>query len=78
MANATKGCMRQASDMVRCFTPMTIVTEKAHRYVTVISELNRRVVPKTQSCTLITSNLDNRMEGDRGALKQLLRRWRGF
>lgn len=31
-ANAARAFMRQASDTVRCYHPLTIITDKAHSY----------------------------------------------
>ncbi|MEM8694339.1 MAG: DDE-type integrase/transposase/recombinase [Pseudomonadota bacterium] len=40
-ANAARAFMRQASESVRCYQPMTIVTNKTHSYAKVISSLTR-------------------------------------
>lgn len=39
-ASAARAFMRQASDTVRCYQPMTIVTDKGHSYAKAIEEMN--------------------------------------
>jgi len=70
--------MRQASDTVRCYHPLTIITDKAHSYAKVIAEMNRGCGPEDAIRHVDRKHLNNRIEGDHGALKQLLRPKRGF
>ena len=76
--NAARAFMRQASETVRCFRPMTIVTDKAHNYIKVIKEMNRGCGPEEAIRHVARKHLNNRIEGDRHALKQLLKPKRGF
>lgn len=70
--------MRQASDTVRCYKPMTIITDKAHSYAKVIREMNFSSGPDDAILHVDRKHLNNRIEGDHGALKQLLKPKRGF
>lgn len=70
--------MRQACDTVRCYKPMTIITDKAHSYAKVIREMNFGNGPNDAIIHVDRKHLNNRIEGDQGALKQLLRPKRGF
>lgn len=70
--------MRQASETVRCYRPMTIVTDKAHNYMKIIKEMNWGCGPEEAIRHVARKHLNNRIEGDHGALKQLLKSKRGF
>jgi len=77
-ANAARAFLRQASDTVRCYKPMTIITGKAHSYAKVIREINFGSGPDDAIIHVDRKYLNNRIEGDHGALKQILRPKRGF
>jgi len=77
-ANAARSFMRQASETVRCYQPMTIITDKAHIYAKVIREMNFGNGSDDTIIYVDRKYLNNRIEGDHGALKQLLRPKRGF
>jgi IS6 family transposase len=77
-AKAARAFMRQARRTVRCYQPMTIITDKAHNYAKVIKELNLFCGPDDAIRHVDRKHLNNRIEGDHGALKQLLRPKRGF
>ena len=77
--------MRQASETMRCYKPMTIITplwtllaipcraaDKAHSYAKVIKEMNWGCGPKDAILHVDRKHLNNRIEGDHGALKQLV------
>lgn len=70
--------MRQASDTVRCYHPLTIVTDKAHSYAKVIEEMNYGNGPDDRIRHVDRNHLNNRIEADHAALKQLLRPKRSF
>lgn len=70
--------MRQACETVRCYYPLTIITDKAHSYAKVIAEMNHGCGPQDAIRHIDRKHLNNRIEGDHGALKQLLRPKRGF
>lgn len=57
---------------------MTIVTDKAHNHIKVIKEMNRGCGPDEAIRYVARKHLNNRIEGDHGALKQLLKPKRGF
>ena len=77
-ANAARAFMRQARETVRLYQPMTIITDKARSYAKVIKVLNRYCDPGDAIHHVDRKHLNNRVEGDHGALKQLLRPKRGF
>ena len=77
-ANAARAFMRQASESVRCYQPMTIVTDKAHSYAKVIEEMNLDIGPDDRIRHVDRKYLNNRIEADLAALKQLLRPKRDF
>ena len=77
-ANAARAFMRQACETVRCYYPLTIITDKAHSYAKVIAEMNHGCGPQDAIRHIDRKHLNNRIEGDHGALKQLLRPKRGF
>lgn len=77
-ANATRAFMRQASGTVRCYHPLTIVTDKAHSYAKVIEEMNYRNGPDDRIRHVDRKRLNNRIEADHAALKQLLLPERSF
>ncbi|MFY0312866.1 DDE-type integrase/transposase/recombinase, partial [Leisingera sp. D0M16] len=68
----------QARDTVRCYQPLTIVTDKAHSYAKVIGEINGRLGPDSAIRHVDRKYLNNRIESDHAALKQRLRPMRGF
>ena len=70
--------MRQASETVRCYQPMTIVTDKAQSYAKVIEEMNFDIGPDDRIRHVDRKYLNNRIEADHAALKQLLRPKRDF
>ncbi len=70
--------MHQASDKVRCYKPLTIITDKAHSYAKVIKEMNFGCGPDDEIRHVDRKHLNNRIEGDHGALKPLLKPKRGF
>ncbi|MEP0209005.1 MAG: DDE-type integrase/transposase/recombinase [Paracoccaceae bacterium] len=65
------------SENVRCDQPVTIITDKAHSYATVIREMNFGTGPDDAIIHVNRKPLNNRMESDHGALKQLLKPKRG-
>ncbi len=77
-AKAARAFMRQACDTVRCDHPFAIITDKAHAYAKVIAEMNRGCGPEDAIRHIDRKHLNNRIEGDHGALKQLLKPKRGF
>nr|WP_254684983.1 IS6 family transposase [Tateyamaria omphalii] len=77
-AKAARAFMKQACDAVRCCQPMTIITDKAHSYAKVIREVNVPNGPDDRIVHVDRKHLNNRIEGDHGALKQLLKPKRGF
>lgn len=77
-ANAARAFKRQASETVRCYQPMTAITDKAHNYAKVIRELHLFCGPDDAIRHIDRKHLNNRIEGDHGALKQLLKPKRGF
>ncbi len=68
----------QAIDTVRCYKPITIVTDKALCYAKVIKEMNRGSEPQDAIRHINRKHLNNRIEGAHGALKPLLRPKCGF
>jgi IS6 family transposase len=77
-ASAARAFMRQASETTRCYRPMIIITDKAHSYAKVIKEMNWGCGPEDAILHVDRKHLNNRIEGDHGALKQWLRPKRGF
>ncbi|NSY41333.1 DDE-type integrase/transposase/recombinase [Leisingera sp. ANG59] len=77
-AKAARAFLRQARDTVRCYQPLTIVTDKAHSYAKVIGEINGRLGPDNAIRHVDRKYLNNRIERDHAALKQRLRPMRGF
>lgn len=77
-AKAARAFLRQARDTVRCYQPLTIVTDKAHSYAKVIGEINGRLGPESAIRHVDRKYLNNRIESDHAALKQRLRPMRGF
>lgn len=77
-ANAARAFMRQASETARCYYHMTIVTDKAHSYAKVIEEMNFGNGPDERIRHVDRKYLNNRIEADHAALKQLLRPKRSF
>nr|WP_239480012.1 transposase [Actibacterium sp. 188UL27-1] len=90
-ANAARAFMRQASETVRCYQPMTIATpsrtsqampcrakDKAPSYAKVIEEMNFGNGPDDRIRHVDRKYLDNRIEAAHTALKQLLRPKRDF
>ncbi len=63
---------------VRWYKPMTIITDKAHGSAKAIKEMNRGCGPEDAIMHIDRKHLNNRIEGDHGALKQLLKPKRGF
>ena len=61
-ANAARVFMRQASESVRCYQPMTIVTNKTHSYAKVIEELNFGNGPDDRIRHVDRKYLNNRIE----------------
>ena len=57
---------------------MTIITDKAQSYAKVIREMNFSSGPDDAILHVDRKHLNNRIEGDHGALKQLLKPKRGF
>lgn len=57
---------------------MTIITDKAHSYAKVIREMNFGNGPDDAIIHVDRKHLNNRIEGDHGTLKQLLRPKRDF
>ncbi len=70
--------MRQASDTVRCYHPLTIVTDKAQSYAKVITEWNTRSGPDDAIRHITRKHLNNRIEGDHAVLKHRMRPMRGL
>lgn len=77
-ASAARAFMRQASDTVRCYQPMTVVTDKAHSYAKVIEEMNFVNGPDDRIWSVDRKHHNNRIEAYHTALKQLLRAKRAF
>ena len=77
-ANAARAFMRQASDTVRCYHPMTIVTDKAHSYAKITGEWNARSGPTDAIRHVARKHLNNRIEGDHAVLKHRLTPMRGL
>lgn len=57
---------------------MTIITDKAHSYAKGIKEMNFSCVPDDVIPLVDCKHLNNRIEGDHGVSKQLLKPKRGF
>lgn len=72
-ANAARAFLHQASETVRCYQSMTIITDKAHSYAKVIEEMNYGNGPDDRIRHIDLKHLNNRIEADHAALKQLLR-----
>jgi len=70
--------MRQTCKTGRRNYLLTFVTDKAHSYAKVIGELSRYLGPEGANWRVDRKHLDNRIEGDHGALKQLLKPERSF
>ena len=70
--------MRQASDTVRCYHPLTIVTDKAHSSAKVIGEWNAQSGPEDAIDPVTRKHLDNRIEGDHAVLTHRLAPMRGL
>lgn len=77
-AKAARAFMRQASETVRCYHPMTVITDQTHSYAKVIKEVKRYCGSEDAIRHVDRKHLNNRIEGDHGALKQLLKPKRGF
>jgi len=77
-ASAARAFMRQASETVRFYHPMTIVTDKAQSYAKVIEEMNFGNLPEDRIRHVDRKHLNNRIEADHAALKQLLKPKRNF
>lgn len=75
---AARAFLRQARQTARLYQPLTIVTDKAHSYAKVISEINNRLGPDDAIRHIDRKYLNNRIESDHAALKQRLRPMRGF
>lgn len=72
-AKAARAFIRQACETVRCYHPMTIVTDKARSYAKVIKEMNQDAIQHIDR-----KHQNNRIEGDHCALKQFLKPKRDF
>ena len=70
--------MRQASDTVRCYHPLTIVTDKAQSYAKIIGEWNAQSGPEGAIRHVTRKHLNNRIEGDHAVLKHRLAPMRGL
>jgi IS6 family transposase len=77
-AKEARAFMRQADETVRCYRPLTIMTEKAHNYSRVIGEINCDCGPEEAIRDVNRKHLNNSIEVDHGALIQLLLPKRGF
>ncbi|MGD1883306.1 MAG: DDE-type integrase/transposase/recombinase [Paracoccaceae bacterium] len=77
-ASAARAFMRQASETARCYYPLTVVTDKAHTYAKVIEEMNFGNGPGDRIRHLDQKHLNNRIEADHVALKQILGPKRNF
>lgn len=69
--------MRQASETVRCYHPLTIVTDKAHSCAKIIGEWNARSGPEDAPRHITRQHLNNRIEGDHAVLEHRLVPMRG-
>ncbi|MEM6741554.1 MAG: DDE-type integrase/transposase/recombinase, partial [Pseudomonadota bacterium] len=76
--NAARAFMRQASDTVRCYHSLTIVTDKAHSYAKVVAEWNPRSGLEDAIRHITRRHLNNRIEGDHAVLKHRLSPMRGL
>ncbi|MCA1305257.1 transposase [Nitratireductor aquimarinus] len=77
-AKAVMAFLRQARETVRCYQPLTIVTDKAHSHAKVIGEINDRLGPENVIHHIEHKYLNNCNESNHAALKQRLRPMRGF
>ncbi|MFN3210045.1 MAG: IS6 family transposase [Roseovarius sp.] len=77
-AKSARAFLRQAGENVRCYQPLTIITDKVHSYAKVIGEINSRLGPENAIRHIDCKYLNNRIERDHAALKQRLRPLRGF
>ena len=77
-AKAARAFLRQALDNARLYQPLAIITDKAHSYRKVLTELNRHRDPSDQIRHIDRKYLNNRIEGDHSALKKRLNPMRGF
>lgn len=72
-AKAARAFLRKAIERVRLHRPVSICTDKAHAYRSVICELNHRYDPHFDSIQHIDRKWrNNRIESDHAALKRLL------
>ncbi len=72
-AKAARAFLRKAIERVRLHRPVSICTDKAHAYRSVIRELNHRYDPHFDSIQHIDRKWrNNRIESDHAALKRLL------
>lgn len=62
---------------MRCYQPLTIITDKAHSYAKVIGENNDQHGPENAIRHIDRKYINNRIESDHAALKQRLRPMRG-
>ena len=77
-AKAASVFLRQAGERVRLYQSLTIVTDKAVTYATVIGEIHERLGPEDAIRHVTGKHLNNRIESDHAALMRLLRPMRGF
>ncbi|MEL7029902.1 MAG: DDE-type integrase/transposase/recombinase, partial [Pseudomonadota bacterium] len=72
-AEAATAFLRKAIERVRLHRPVTICTDKAHTYRSVIREINRRYDPHFGSIQHIDRKWRNNLiESDHAAMKRLL------
>ena len=64
--------MRQAGDTVRCYKPMIIITDKTYSHAKAIEEMSFGNLPEDRVQHIDRKHLNNRIEADHAALKQIL------